>query len=361
MEQYEFDFPIADNPGDPVGAKMSGCFRNIIYRLSKEYVPQYLTEIPFLRGRSTKLYLSDKIVVFAAQYGIQMCVTMIESLKEQDIIDSAQLLISKTEFPDYNALKETFGEEKMGFGSFIFASSVSEGKISGEHFQTILVDWLNDKVLPPILENNKQRVLDAIPAPPQYDTENISKNIFVLEDAEATDWDNLGRQGTCFYLKETGFITCAHVLTPEMQCFDPHRPDKKYHIDIIAKNDDIDLAILYIPGLIEDISPTGLEKGSADTQEQMSHIAVAGFPNYRPGDMGILSPGLVIGFRPVHGIRRLLINAAIISGNSGGPVIDATNKVIGIAVTGADCSEDAQSTENHGVIPVEALDYLLKK
>lgn len=359
MEQYEFDLLILDNPGDPVGLSMSSIFRNYIYILSKENVPQYLNEIPFLRGRHTEIYLNNGMAVFIAQYGIQMNMTIHGSLKTQSIIDSATLLISKNRFPDYSILKETFGDEKIDSNNFIFVTSVSDGKISELHFQTVLVDWLNDKVLPPILENNKQRVLDAIPVPPQYDIENIFQNIFVLED-ESEDMDNLGRQGTCFYLKGIGFITCAHVLTPKMQCFDAHNLSKKYPVTVIAENDDIDLAIIKIPGLVEDISPTGLEKGSADTLEQMAHLAVAGFPNYHLGDLGILSPGLVIGFRPVHGIRRLLINAAIVSGNSGGPVVDGTNKVIGVAVTGADCSENALSTENHGVIPIEALNYLLK-
>lgn len=359
MTRYEFDFPVLDDSGDPFGIKISNVFRNLIDSLSKENVPQYINEIPFLRGRCTEFYLDDSVAVFVAQYGLQMNMASIGTLKAQSTIDSAILLISKNKFPDYATLRETFSDEKMNFNNFIFASSVSDGKISGLHFQTVLVDWLNDKVLPPILENNKQRVLDAIPIPPQYDTENISKNIFVLED-ESEDMKNLGRQGTYFYLKEIGFITCSHVLTPEMRCFDPHNLSKKYPINIIAENTDIDLAILDIPGLIDDISPAGLEKGSADTLEQMDHLAVAGFPNYHLGDLGILSPGLIIGFRPVHGIRRLLINAAIVSGNSGGPVVDGTNKVIGVAVTGADCSEDAQLTENHGVIPIEALNYLLK-
>ena len=68
----------------------------------------------------------------------------------------------------------------------------------------------------------------------------------------------------------------------------------------------------------------------------------------------------MIGFRPTHGVRRLLVNAAIVSGNSGGPVLSTNNKVVGIAVTGADCTENVGSTENHGVIPIDALAYLLK-
>jgi len=55
----------------------------------------------------------------------------------------------------------------------------------------------------------------------------------------------------------------------------------------------------------------------------------------------------------------LLINAGIVAGNSGGPVVDDRSKVIGIAVTGADHWQNVEDTENHGVVPIDALKELL--
>ena len=48
----------------------------------------------------------------------------------------------------------------------------------------------------------------------------------------------------------------------------------------------------------------------------------------------------------------------IIRGNSGGPALNIHNRVIGIAVTGADRRETASETEDHGVIPIEAIKHL---
>lgn len=337
--------------------KISNVFRARISALAEEFTPQYINEIPFLRGRSTSFYSDDKMMIFAAEYGLQMSMALFHSLNDQSLIDSAQEIISQTSYPSYSFLRDKLGENYFSFNKFTIVASISNGMISSAHFESVLVDWLNGNVLPQILENNRQRVLDAIPTPPQYDMDTISKNIFILED-ESDNMNDLGKQGTCFYLKGTGFITCNHVLTPAMQCFCHQAPDKKYSVRVIKSNKDIDLAILDIPDLLAEHQISGLETGCSDILECMDHIAVAGFPNYHLGDTGILSPGLIIGFRPVHGIRRLLINAPIVSGNSGGPVFDGNNNVIGVAVTGADCSENVQKTENHGVIPIEALSYL---
>jgi S1-C subfamily serine protease len=88
-------------------------------------------------------------------------------------------------------------------------------------------------------------------------------------------------------------------------------------------------------------------------------VAIAGFANYRLGDSGVIVPGLVIGYRMVSGIRWILTNAPIVAGNSGGPVLDSRSNVIGVAVTGSDRMEEAHETENHGIIPIDAIRYLL--
>lgn len=353
----EYNYTIPGNDLNSWNINLSNVFRQRINDLTKEFVPQYLSEMPFLRGRLTKLYLDEAVLVFVAEYDLCMSAAILSSLSDKDLIDKSIELLKATSFPDYSVLNDLFGNQYLSAEKFLIVTSVSEGKISSEHFETVLVDWLNDKVLPKIMEDNKQRVLDAIPAGAQYDIQTVFDNVFVLDDT-SDNLDDLGRQGTCFYLKNVGFVTCNHVLTDEIQCFHPRRPGKRYSVNVISQNETIDLAILKIDDLLEDYDISGLECGCADNLQQMDHIAVAGFPNYQIGDTGVLSPGLVIGFRPTHGIRRLLVNAAIVCGNSGGPVLDANNCVIGIAVTGADCSEQIMTTENHGVIPIEALSYL---
>ena len=356
---YSCNQKIIDGTLNDINIKLSNFFRNTIYNLTSEQLPQYLNDMPFMKGISTEIFYDEKILIFRGTYTINMCATILSKLSDTEIIEKGKKLIEEEQFPSYETLYRAFSDEYISANSFILATPLKECSMSLDHLSDIIIEWLNNTVLPPILENNKRRVLDAIPAPPQFEIDNIFKNIFVLDD-ESDNLDDLGKQGTCFYLQDVGFVTCEHVLTPNMQCFNPQKIDKRYDIEVVAKNADIDLAILRIDDLVSDLNLNGLIKGTADNISQMDHIAVVGFPNYSLGDTGILSPGLVIGFRPRHGIRRLLINASIVSGNSGGPVIDSENRVIGVAVTGSDCTENADTTENHGVIPIDALQFLIK-
>jgi len=139
-----------------------------------------------------------------------------------------------------------------------------------------------------------------------------------------------------------------------MEAFRATAYSERYPVQVVAAKETIDLGIVGIPAPLGE----GLPRGSADTLRQMDHLAIAGFPNYRLGDSGVISPGLVVGFRPMSGIRRVLTNAPIIAGMSGSPAIDREHRVVGVAVTGADRMERAHGTENHGIVPIDALAYL---
>ena len=182
-----------------------------------------------------------------------------------------------------------------------------------------------------------------------YDTEAILAEVYVLEsEAEAI-------QGTCFNLAGVGLVTCAHVLRPGLYAFSPSDVARRYPVEVLSSNPAVDIAIVQAPELE---LGEGLPKGSADDAQQMDEIIVAGYPNYRLGDSGVVMPGSVTGFRTVSGIRRILVSASIVAGSSGGPVLNKQGHVIGIAVTGADRMEDAGETEHHGVVPIDALTFL---
>ena len=236
----------------------------------------------------------------------------------------------------------------FAFSSFTYVGPLFNNAACWSHFHQHVIAWLNHLVVPEIFQKNNNRVLRAIPKPPRYKPAEIFESLWVLE-SEATS-----KQGTAVALNSVGLITCAHVLENDTKAFGVANFDRRFEYQIKARNDDIDLAILEIFGQ----GTSGLTSGSADRLVLMDHLAIAGFPNYRKGDSGSFVPGLVVGFRVKSGIRRVLTNAPIVGGTSGGAVVDAENLLIGFAVTGADRMEKAYETEDHGIIPIEALKFL---
>ena len=177
----------------------------------------------------------------------------------------------------------------------------------------------------------------------------------VLKNILGLECETSQKQGTGFFLKDVGVVTCSHVLGQNSKMILPGNPSNKYDVTVVSKNDDIDLAILNIESYE---SPTNFTQSVSAELSQMDHLLISGFPNYRVGDSGLVIPGIVTGYRTILAIRRLLTNAPIVAGNSGGPVFNKSSEVIGIAVTGSDDFNTASDTENHGIIPIEALKYL---
>jgi len=249
----------------------------------------------------------------------------------------------------YADLKNLLGPDWISPTRFTYVGPYDRQRASWPDISAHLMAWVNDQVMPRVFEMNAARVLRAIPSPPAHDIDSVQSACWVLESAAHF------KQGTGFALNGIGLVTCDHVVEEDTVAFRADCPNTKYEVQVIARNADLDLAILHLP----DGVGGQLEKGSADNVSLMAHIAIAGFPNYRLGDTGTFTPGLVIGFRTVAAIRRILTNAAIVAGTSGGPVVDRLGQVIGVAATGADRMENAGATEHHSIVPIDALQFIL--
>lgn len=177
--------------------------------------------------------------------------------------------------------------------------------------------------------------------------EEVFASLWVLESPQTQ------KQGTGFMLENVGLITCAHVVESDTYAFHYTDKSRRYPVPIISKNDTVDLAILKID---TELCFHFLKRDEGEVKLR-DRITLVGFPNYQYGDSPHISDGYVSGFRMKSTIKRLRIDTPIIAGLSGGPVL-RSGKVIGVAVTGADRMENADDTENHGVIPIDALKHL---
>lgn len=257
-------------------------------------------------------------------------------------------------YPTFEQIDAVIGEAGFNFDTFSYVGKIVNGKLSYQHIGEVLTGYLNTYVLPVVYERNKTRILRAVATPPLFDITRILRNTYVIES------ESLSLQGTAFYLKDYGLITCQHCTAigdkkaEDIKIFHASNHIRQWDAVCIKSNETIDLAVLQSDIPLEE----GLNIGNSDAIVRMDHLGICGYPNYRFGDSGVFSPGLVVGFRPQSGINRFLTNTALIAGMSGGPIVDGAGNVIGVAVTGADKMENANHTENHGVIPIEALRYL---
>jgi Trypsin-like peptidase domain len=242
-------------------------------------------------------------------------------------------------------LAKYFSREKL-----LFIVDLNNGGFDWALAHQFVVDWLNDTAVPHALKLNEKRILRAIPAPPQYSIKDISNALWILECPDTAS------QGSGFAVKGVGIVTCEHVISGSkaIRAFQASSFRTPFEPRIVKASRAIDLAVLEFP-------QSGMDQGLLRFEGQMQlsdHALVCGFPNYRYGDEGLFSPGVIIGTRQQSGIRRLLTNAPIVRGMSGGPAIGLDNKVVGICVTGADRIASADDTEDKSIIPIDALELL---
>lgn len=163
--------------------------------------------------------------------------------------------------------------------------------------------------------------------------------VMVVSPDEST---GMVHYGTGFFISPYGHIlTNYHVLhgrlfklcvrSQEEAGIVCHNSDK---LTLIAENRDLDLALLQLPQT-KNTSYNGsyFTFGNSDNLKAGDELKVLGYPADDLVDLNI-TKGTVSGFLEGY----ILTDARVLSGNSGSPILDKRNKVIGVAVavTGAD-------------------------
>jgi hypothetical protein len=165
-------------------------------------------------------------------------------------------------------------------------------------------------------------------------------------------------QGTAFMLENIGLVTCFHATGDNMRIIKAYSSSEYTKVSLQKFDSDNDIAIL---ACTSDFSCTPLKKGNSERMKLDDKIKVVGFPNYAPGATIQTYDGKVSGERLWFGYKRIVVDASIICGSSGGPVLNDKNEVIGIAATGKDKPDTYSHEVEFGVIPINAFDKLQNK
>lgn len=152
--------------------------------------------------------------------------------------------------------------------------------------------------------------------------------------------------GTGFFMQGASpfVLTAYHCVANavSINC-DVHREDgQKLPAVLVGANPHLDVAVLRVKGLD---SPPSLPRGDSCMCYKTQPVQVVGYANGHP------HIAATVGICSGRTERHIQLTAEVNPGNSGGPIVDADGKVIGIVVSRLD---NAQNT-NYGVPINEAM------
>src|SRR5690348_9146926 len=178
----------------------------------------------------------------------------------------------------------------------------------------------------------------------------LARAVWVLEDEES------GYQGTAFAADKLGMLTAAHVLASGTRAACPALSVGDVAVREERKDDHVDVARLSIECTI----PVRLKIGRSDNVSIGDPVKLLGYPLHRAGGSVNFEEGRVTNFSQWHNVPHLIVSCSVIRGNSGGPVLNAKNEVIGIAVKGQGTPKRFDNDDELSrVVPIEyALRFL---
>jgi len=236
-------------------------------------------------------------------------------------------LLTKILTKNYNI---DYADDRIISSKNITKNSVqgNAGVVSMENERNIKIDLKNYTVITTFIYTISNNDLPV----------SISKTIttFNCKKSKSSGGQGIASSGSGFFVNNKGyFITNNHVVDG---CTQSKITFKEETIDaeLIATDQSLDLALLRVK-----VKPKDFLNLSKDPPEKLQKIYVAGYP-FGKGlsddlkfTQGIISS--VKGF--ADNSNQIQIDAAINSGNSGGPIVDEDGSLIAVAVSGLDKSQ----------------------
>ena len=176
-------------------------------------------------------------------------------------------------------------------------------------------------------------------------------------------WENVtgGCSGSGVVIDRGRILTCAHcVVNASYIRIRKHNEDTLYHAAVLFVDNDADLALVGVddPEFMADITPMKI----GETPHVQDDVLAVGYPI--GGEDISYTRGIVSRIEDIrysHGWTRLLgvqVDAAINSGNSGGPILDMqSHEIVGIAFQG---SKKDKSESLGYIIPPDIIRHFLK-
>ncbi len=178
------------------------------------------------------------------------------------------------------------------------------------------------------------------------DRKLLERSVWVIEfdSVPGLDVDQQLVQGSAFMVKGQKLVTADHLFTmagDPRQCvvfriFEPHKRRKAI---LLSRNSELDIALLRIEDEEEQQIYDYLKISTARDPKPGFKVSVVGFPQLQPGHRSVtVLPCNIVNTYTKSALHMGEVDVEIAGGNSGGPVINAFQQVIGIALSGRSVS-----------------------
>jgi S1-C subfamily serine protease len=170
--------------------------------------------------------------------------------------------------------------------------------------------------------------------------------------------ENGDKQGTAFAIEDGYLLTAAHCVEKQMWASRPWLDDKRYLVAVKKMDEIRDTAQVSIDGR----TPVALRLGDSSNLSVGTRVSLLGFPNYHVGDSVAVRHGSITQSRNYIGVPHYLVDTDIVVGNSGGPVLNDKNEVVGIAVKGLSTPGIfSQYDQLSSFVPINLLQHMKEK
>jgi hypothetical protein len=237
--------------------------------------------------------------------------------------------ITEAQFRDFDAKQSHrhFGPPSLEAhvaGKLAYLSMIRGGGDKVYTKYAIAASKLTDGRLAPVLKFPATDLLDFLRA-----------SLWIVVGRDSTG--DVGPQGTAFQLHGIGFVTARHVLDPNpiVKSWTIIRAAPPYdEFPIVSYKSDpaCDLAILRTAA-----KSHAMLKRNMEVAFKGEDVAVIGFPSWHNlADQPLRATTQVVQTKTVSGIRHASVNYPLLSGSSGGPVLDSNGYVVGVIVRSKD-------------------------
>ncbi|WP_342658272.1 reverse transcriptase domain-containing protein [Sphingomonas sp. NY01] len=165
---------------------------------------------------------------------------------------------------------------------------------------------------------------------------------------------NGGEQGTAFFLKGIGLVTAAHCVegVSDFTVYHPSKPSNHFKVTVSKQCTHRDLALL--GHAIPTTDYFELDAAALPVAVGAS-VTAFGYPGFGPGDKMNVRAGSVTSLPMKRGVQMVEVSQELAQGMSGGPIVDAYDRVVGIVHKGGP-DEARQLAIAIGVVQVWAAE-----